>query len=77
MVAPLATTAAATPVPISAPKVGVAATRVVFTVVVMMPSGGCVDRLRAGLSPVRRKEPAPIDKPAQKFFHRIQRSPAA
>ena len=37
------------------------AVSVVFTVVVMMPSGGSAGRLRAGLSPIGRTGPPPID----------------
>ncbi|GGM82152.1 hypothetical protein GCM10007977_099520 [Dactylosporangium sucinum] len=70
MVAALAAAAATTPVPINAPMVEAVA-RVVRTVVVMVPSNGCADRLGAGLSPGLRKRPAPIDRHAHIFFRRL------
>ncbi|GAA3774838.1 hypothetical protein GCM10022225_73300 [Plantactinospora mayteni] len=74
MVAALAATVARNPVPISAPMVEVVVARVAFAVVVIVPSSGCVDRLRAGLSPGLRIAPAPIDRYA-KIFRRYSRVP--
>jgi hypothetical protein len=62
MVAALATTAAATPCPISEPMPEVVAVRVGVSVVVMMPSSGLLARLVAGFSSGLRNGSAPIDR---------------